>query len=204
MLLLSRLLRVMKDVTEDLAKTGEDLDAGEEEEGLLISTGRQASAPAAEAAPAVLATDPDLLSIPATPPGAAATPGLEEATLQQDQIDGVLKASAAPPAALGAPAAAPAAGPAGSRSEAPAAQATAAPSAPQEVKAAPAEASPAEQSDDPLSLFRTTSSSQSGVSEFTKHIEDVPIDELIAALREVRALLPTAGQEAGTAEEGKA
>lgn len=58
--------------------------------------------------------------------------------------------------------------------------------------------------DDALSLFRAEAST-SDIGELTKHVEDVPIEELLAELRELRALLairPTGAENESEVAEG--
>ncbi len=58
-----------------------------------------------------------------------------------------------------------------------------------EVQIVPAGAEGSGQSgDDPLALFRA-SAAESGLGDLTGEIEDVPVDELLAELRELRAML---------------
>jgi len=121
-----------------------------------------------------------------------AQPAAEEAAGPEDE----LLAAAAQPATVG-------------EAEAQAELAAAAADEPAAVADAPAEPEPAveaepekveessENDDDPLALFRT-SATETKASGLTSEVEDVPVEDLVADLREIRELLKLPDQGAET------
>lgn len=182
-LLASFMPRFLKSKKDEVAPgaTEETLEQGEEE-GLLMSTRLEPARPAEEVEPPAVAEQEQ---------GQAETDDLLESAQDETAVDSPAQApqdAAASPDPL----------------EASAEQETPATAEPAEQESTPGEETSDEADDDPLAAFRSVGE-ESGASDLTKEIEDIPIEELLASAREVRSMLPPAlaAAEGGAGEDGE-